>query len=59
MLNEKAMIIHLIFELIKKISLYKMYYFTEPYTCSRSKVKVELGLSNYYTKSNLKKRNRC
>ena len=31
--NEKVMIIHLIIRLIKKILLYKMSYFPEPYTC--------------------------
>ena len=39
--------------LIKKILLYKISYFPEPYTCSKSKVKVELDLSNFTTKSNL------
>ena len=31
-----------------------MSYFLEPYTRSRKKIKVELDLSNYATKSNLK-----
>ena len=30
------------------------YIVPEPYTCSKSKVKVELDLSNYVTKSELK-----
>ena len=38
--------------LIKKILLYKISYFPEPYT--RGEKKVELDLSNYATKSDLK-----
>ena len=52
MLNGKAAIIILIVRLIKKMLLYKMSYFSEPYTHSKSKLKVELDLSNYATKSN-------
>ena len=45
------MIIHLITELIKKISLYKNSYFQEPYTY---RIKVELDLYNYAIKFDLK-----
>ena len=38
----KAMIIFLTVGLIKKISLYKMSYFPEPNTHSKSKIEVEL-----------------
>ena len=38
----------------KKISLYKMNYFPEPYSYSKNKIKVELDLSKYATKSDLK-----
>ena len=44
----------LIVGLIKKISLYKMSYFSEPYTYSNKKLKFELDLANYVTKSDLK-----
>ena len=44
---------------IEKISLYKMSYFPEPYTCSKNKIKCELDLSNHATKSDLRKRNMC
>ena len=54
MLNGKTMIIHLIVGLIKKISLYKMSYFPEPYTHRKSKITVKLDQSNYATKSDLK-----
>ena len=40
--------------LIKRISLYKMSYFLQPYTLSKNKVKAELDLPNYATKSDLK-----
>ena len=53
MLNGKATIILLTVDLIKKIQLYKMSYFPEPYTCSKNKIKVELSSSNYATKSDL------
>ena len=59
MLPGKAMIIHLIVRLIKKILLYKISYFPDPYVRSKNKIKVELGLSNYATKSDLKKCSRC
>ena len=51
MSNGKAVIIQLIVGLLKKISLYKMNYFSEPNTRSKNKTKVELDLSNYATKS--------
>ena len=54
MLNGKVMIIYLIVRLIKKTSFYKMSYFLEAYSRSQSKIKGELNLSNYPTKSNLK-----
>ena len=53
MLNEKPTIIFVIIGLIKKISLYKMNYFLEPNT-SKNKIELELNLSNYATKSDLK-----
>ena len=31
-----------------------MSYFPEPYTCSKNRIKVELDLSNYAAKSDLK-----
>ena len=49
------MIIHLIVGMIRKLLLYKMsHYFPKPYERFGEKVKVELDLSNYATKSNLK-----
>ena len=54
MSNGKAMIIVLTAGLIKQISLYKMSYFPDPYTRSKSKTKVELDLSKYVTNSNLR-----
>ena len=33
-----------------------MSYFPEPYTSSKNKIKVRLDLSNYVTKSDLKKK---
>ena len=39
---------------LKKIFLYKMSYFPEPYTRSRNKIEVELDLSKNLTKSDLK-----
>ena len=52
LLNGKVTIIIFIIGLIKKISLYKLNYFLEPYT--HSKKKAELDLSNFPTKSDLK-----
>ena len=40
--------------LIKMILLYEMSYFPEPHTHSKNKIGVELDLSNYGTKSDLK-----
>ena len=40
--------------MIKKILLYKINYLPEPYTRIKNKIKVELDLSNYATKSDLK-----
>ena len=54
MLNAEAMILLLIVGLITKISLDKTSYFPEPYNRSRNKIKVELDLSNYATRSDLK-----
>ena len=48
------MILLLIVGLITKISLDKTSYFPEPYNRSRNKIKVELDLSNYATRSDLK-----
>ena len=39
---------------MKKILLYKMSYFQEPYDDNKNEIKVELDLSNYATKSDLK-----
>ena len=44
--NGKVMIKLLIVEMIKKISLYKMRYFPEPYNHSTHKIKVKLDLFN-------------
>ena len=52
--NEKVMIIHLTVGLIKKIFLYKVSHFPEQYSRIKSKITVELDLSNYATKSDLK-----
>ena len=40
--------------LIKKISLYNMSYFPEPYSLNKNKIKAELDLSYYATQSNFK-----
>ena len=53
-LNGKATIILLIVESIKKTVLHKISYFSEPYNHNKDKVEVELGFSNYATKSDLK-----
>ena len=54
MSNEKAMIIHLIAALMKKI-LYKMsLYFAKPYGPFGGDINVEVDLSNYATKTDLK-----
>ena len=55
MFNRKAMIIHLIVELIKK-AMYKMIqYFPKPYDLIDKNVKIELDLSNYATKADIKR----
>ena len=55
MSNGKAMIIFLTVGLIKKIyKLYKLSYFPEPNTLSKSQIEVELDLENYAAKSDLK-----
>ena len=48
------MLIFLPVGLIKKILWYKMSYFPEPHTHTKLEIKVELDLSNYPTKSDLK-----
>ena len=48
------MIIYLIVRLIKNTSFCKKSHFAEPYTRIKNKIKVELDLSNYAVKSNLK-----
>ena len=53
MSNRKAMITHLIVGLIKKILLYKNDFFP-PYSCIKNKIKAQLDLSNYATKSDFK-----
>ena len=54
MSNGKVMITILFAGQIAKILLQKMSYFPNSYTCSKNKEKVELVLSNYATKSDLK-----
>ena len=39
---------------MKKIFLYKMSYFPEPHSHRKTKIKVDLDLSNYSTKADLK-----
>ena len=51
MLRGKVMTIFLIAGLMKNISLYKMSYYPQRDSHSRNKIKFELGLSNYATKS--------
>ena len=55
MLNGKTMIILLTAGLTKNILLYKMSYIPELHTHSKHKIKAELDLYNYATKSVLKK----
>ena len=45
------MILNLIVRLTKKIQLYKMSYFREPYTHSKNKIEGELDLSYHATKN--------
>ena len=55
MSNEKVMIIHVKARLIKK-TLYKMsHYFPKPYEPFRGDINVKVDLSNYATKTDLKK----
>ena len=54
MLNEEVTIIVVIVGLIKKIQLYEIIYFPQPHAHSKGNIKVELDLSNYATKSDLK-----
>ena len=53
MSNGKDMIIHLIGGFIKK-TLHKMSQYFSPYRKSGGNIKVELDLSSYATKTNLK-----
>ena len=53
MLNEKATMVLLVVVLIKKYFYIKMSYFP-PYIYSKNKVEVELDLSNFAIKSDLK-----
>ena len=48
------MIIYLIVRLIKNTSFCKKSHFPEPYTRIKNKINVELDLSDYAAKSNLK-----
>ena len=54
MLKGKASIILLTVGLIQMISLYIMSYFPEPHTHSKSRIELELDLSDDATKSDLK-----
>ena len=54
MLTGKVMTIHLTVGFMKNVSLYKMSYHPEQYIHIRNKIKVELDLSNYGTKADLK-----
>ena len=54
MLNGKAIIIHLMVGLVKKILLYKMNCLPELDAHSKNKIKFQLDLSNYTPKSGLK-----
>ena len=54
MSNGKVMIVLFIVGLIKNMPLYKMSYYPEPDSHGRNKMKVELDLSNYGTKADLK-----
>ena len=55
MSNGKVMVNHLIAGWIKKITSHKMSYFPEPDSYGRNKTERELDLSNYATKSEIKK----
>ena len=54
MANGKVIIIRLIVGLIKKISIYKLRHFPESHTHTKKIIKLELDLSNYGTKLELK-----
>ena len=54
MSNGKARIILLIVGMIKNTLLHKMSYFPELYIHSKNKIKLELDLPNYATKSDLR-----
>ena len=54
MINGKGTIIILTVWLVKKILLLKMSYFLATHTLCKNKIEIELDLSNYATKSNLK-----
>ena len=54
MLNGKALIILLIVGLINTMQLYKISFLPELHTHSKNKIEIELDLSNYATKSDLK-----
>ena len=54
MLNGKALIILLIVGLINTKQLYKVSFLPELHTHSKNKIEIELDLSNYATKSDLK-----
>ena len=54
MLSGKFMIICLIAGYIKEISLYKLSCFRESDSCNRNRIKVELDLSNYAKKYEVK-----
>ena len=58
MWSRKTMLISLTVGLIKKILLYKMNYFPKLSSHSKNKIKVQLVLSDYATKSDFKKCNR-
>ena len=55
MLSKNIIIIRLIAIQVKNISFYKMNHYTEPDSQGRNKIKVQLDLSNYATKSEVKK----
>ena len=54
MLSGKVMVIHLTVGWIENILLYKNEFFSRAITHSKNKIKVELDLSKYTTKSDLK-----
>ena len=54
MSNGKATIISLTVGLTKMIFLYKVTYFPGPYTYTKNRIKLEVDLSNYVTKLDIK-----